>query len=300
MKNLKSLPIPVFLAGGQQASKTPILKLSIAKIGAIAILFTTQLLFAQEDTPKRIISLGPSITKALYLLRVQDKLIANTIYCVEPPEAKKKEKAGTAQKVSIEKVFRLEPDLVLATSLIDQRSTEKLRNLGLRVVTFSTPRNFNDICKQFLELSRLVGKEKEAKEIVARAENEAALIREKVKNLHKPKVLIQVGTRPLVVATGSYFINDYIEYAAGINIARDAKEGIYSREQVLKANPDVIIITTMGIAAEEEKKIWQKYAVLNAAKFNQIYIIDTDKITSPTPLTFVKALEEFADILHPE
>ena len=292
MKNLKSLPV-------RQAGKIPILKLSIAKIGIIVFLFTAQLLYAQEDASQRIISLGPSITKALYLLRVQEKLIANTVYCTDPPEAKKKEKVGTACKVNIEKVFRLEPDLVLATSLIDPRSTEKLKNLGLRVVTFSTPRNFNDICKQFLELSRLVGKEKEAKEIVRRAKNEAALTREKAKNLYKPKVLIQVGTRPLVVATGSYFVNDYIEFSGGINIAKDAKEGIYSREQVLKANPDVIIITTMGIAAEEEKRIWQKYEILNAVKNNQIYIIDTDKITSPTPLTFVKTLEEFVHILHP-
>jgi len=275
------------------------LKSKIAKIGIIVFLFTAQLLFAQEDAPKRIISLGPSITKALYLLRVQEKLIANTVYCIEPPEAKKKEKIGTAQKVNIEKVFYLEPDLVLATSLIDPRSTEKLKNLGLKVVTFSTPKDFNDICKQFLELSRLTGKEKEAKEIVKRAENEADLIREKVKNLYKPKVFIQVGARPLVVATGSYFVNDYIEFAGGINIAKDAKEGIYSREQVLKANPDVIIITTMGIAAEEEKKTWQKYEILNAVKNNQIYIIDTDKITSPTPESFVKTLKEFAHILHP-
>ena len=274
-------------------------KLSIEKVGIIALLFIAQSLFAQENFPQRIISLGPSITKALYLLRVQEKLIANTVYCADPPEAKKKEKVGTAQKVNIEKVFNLKPDLVLATSLIDLRSIEKLNNLGLRVITFSTPKNFNDICKQLLELGRLVDKENEAKEIVRGVENEAALIREKVKNLYKPKVLIQVGTRPLVVATGNYFVNDYIEFAGGINIAKDAKEGIYSREQVLKANPDVIIITTMGIAAEEEKRIWQKYEILNAVKNNQIYIIDTDKITSPTPLTFVKTLEEFVHILHP-
>jgi len=270
------------------------------KIGIIVFLFTAQLLFAQDDTPQRIISLGPSITKALYLLGVQNKLIANTIYCIEPLEAKKKEKVGTACQVNIEKVFRLAPDLVLATSLVDPRSTEKLKNLGVKVVTFSTPRNFDDICKQFLELSRLVGKEKEAKDVVREAENDVALIREKVKDLDKPKVLIQVGARPLVVATGNYFVNDYIEFAGGINIAKDAKEGIYSREQVLKANPDVIIITTMGIATEEEKRIWQKYQILNAVKNNQIYIIDTDKITSPTPLTFVKTLEEFVRILHPE
>lgn len=301
MENLKSLPVrPSVSPRGEQAGKIPILKLSIAKIGIIIFLFTARFLFAQEPAPKRIISLGPSITKALYLLRVQEKLIANTVYCVYPPEAKKKEKIGTAQKVNIEKVFHLEPDLVLATSLIDPRATEKLKNLGLKVVTFSTPRDFNAICEQFLELSRLVGKESRAKEIVRRAENEAALAREKVKNLHKPKVLIQVGTRPLVAATGNYFVNDYVEIAGGINIAKDAKEGIYSREQVLKANPDVIIITTMGIAAEEEKRIWQKYGILNAAKFNQIYIIDTDKITSPTPQSFAETIKEFVHILHPE
>lgn len=281
-------------------SQFPIPKLLIGKVGIIAFLFIVQSLFAQENIPQKIISLGPSLTKALYLLGVQDKLIANTIYCNDPPEAKMKEKIGTAQKVSIEKVFHLEPDLVLATALVDPRSTEKLENLGLKVVTFSTPTDFNDICEQFLELSRLVNKEKEAKEIITKAESEIALIRERVKDLNKPRVLIQVGTRPLVVATGCYFVNDYIEFSGGINIAKDVKEGIYSREQVLKENPDVIIIATMGIATEEEKKIWQKYEILNAVKNKQIYIIDTDKITSPTPQSFAETVKEFVHILHPE
>lgn len=272
----------------------------IGGIGAIAFLITAQLLFAQERPPKRIISLGPSITKALYLLGAQEKLVANTVYCIYPPEAREKEKVGTAQQVNIEKVFNLKPDLVLATSLVDPRSTEKLKDLGLRVVTFPTPKDFNEICKEFLDIGRLLGREKEAEEIVGRAQNKALLIKERFRNSNKPKVLVQVGTRPLVAATGSYFINDYIEFAGGINIAKDAKEGIYSREEVLRANPDCIIITTMGIATEEEKKVWQKYRTLNAVRFNQIYIIDTDKITSPTPMTFVKTVEEFAHILHPK
>ncbi|MFA4889830.1 MAG: helical backbone metal receptor [Candidatus Omnitrophota bacterium] len=248
--------------------------------------------------PKRIISLGPSITKGLYLLGVQDRLIANTIYCVDPPEAKNKEKIGTVVEVSIEKVFNLKPDLVLATSLTNPKARVKLKNLGVNVVTFSTLKDFNNICKQFLELGRLVDKENEAKEIVKSAENEVISIREKVKGLHKLKVFVQMGVRPLFAATGCYFVNDYIEFAGGINIAKEAREGIYSREQILKENPDVIIITTMGMAAEEEKRIWQKYETLSAAKSGRIYIIDTDEITSPTPQSFVKTLEDFVHILH--
>jgi iron complex transport system substrate-binding protein len=149
-----------------------------------------------------------------------------------------------------------------------------------------------------LELGKLVGKVKEAEKIVRNAENKTNSIKEKVKNLHHPKVLVQVGARPLFVATGRYFINDYIEFAGGINIAKGAKEGIYSREQVLKANPDVIIIVTMGIVGEEEKKIWEKYKTLNATKNDRIFIVDSYNFCNPTPVSFVETLEEIVEILH--
>jgi iron complex transport system substrate-binding protein len=265
-------------------------------IGLFLFLHSSALIYSEENYPQRIISLGSSITKALYLLGMEDKLIANTIYCTSPPQAKEKEKIGTAVKANIEKIFDLKPDLVLATPLTDPKAIEKLKSLGVKVVTFPTPKDFSDICKQFLELGKLTGKEKEAKRIVKNVEDKVASIKKKVEHLPRPKVLIQVGTKPLFAATGRYFVNDYIEFAGGINIAKEAKDGIYSREEVLKSNPDVIIITTM---VEEEKRVWQKYKTLSAAKNGWIYIIDADKLTSPTPVIFVNALEELVHIFHP-
>jgi iron complex transport system substrate-binding protein len=294
MKKLKIIPTPK--AWGQKSKVFLLLCLGVLVFWCANTLCGEP----QENYPQRIISLGPSITKGLYLLGVQDKLIANTAYCISPPEARKKEKIGTAVEVNVEKVFRIEPDLVLATSLTNPKAKEKLKNLGIKVVTFPAPRDFSQMCEQFLELGKLVGKEEEAEKIVKGARYKATSIKKKVKDLPKPKVLVQVGARPLFVATGQYFVNDYIEFAGGINIAKGAKEGIYSREQVLKANPDVIIITTMGIVAEEEKEVWQKYKTLSAVKNSRIYIIDTDRLTSPTPASFVKTLEEIVHILHPK
>ena len=227
-------------------------------------------------------------------------MIANTVYCISPSEARKKEKIGTVVKVNIEKVLNLEPDVVLATSLTNPEAKEKLKTLGIKVITFPAPKDFSQMCEQFLKLGRLVGKEKRAQEILRDAENKVSSVKEKVKGLSKPKVLIQVGTKPLFAATGRYFVSDYIELAGGVNVAKGAREGIYSREQVLKANPDVIIITTMGIAAEEEKKVWERYKDLSAVKKDRIYIIDTENLTSPTPPIFARTLEEIAHILHPE
>jgi iron complex transport system substrate-binding protein len=249
--------------------------------------------------PQRIISLGPSITEQLYLLEAQNRLVGCTVYCKRPEDAGSKEKVGTVIEVNIEKIVSLKPDLVLATSLTDPKAIQKLKNLGIRVITFPAPKSFSEICGHFVELGRIVGKEKEAEEIVYRAKKTVSSVKQKVKELPKPKVLVQVGAKPLWVAPKDSFVNDFIEIAGGINVGPSGKNGLYSREEVLKRNPDVIIITTMGIVGKEEKKIWQKYKTISAVRNNRIYIVDSDKLCSPTPVSFVETLEEMVNILHP-
>ena len=93
--------------------------------------------------------------------------------------------------------------------------------------------------------------------------------------------------------------DDYIEYAGGINIAADAASGIYSREEVLKRNPQVIVIVTMGIAGEKEAETWKTFNTIEAVKNNRIYIVDSYTYCSPTPNGFVKGLKELVMLLHP-
>jgi iron complex transport system substrate-binding protein len=249
--------------------------------------------------PQRIISLGPSLTEDLYLLGVEDRLVANTTYCKRPPEAEKKEKIGSVIEVNIEKIVSLEPDLILTTSLTNSKKIEKLKNLGIKVVDFPYAHNFSQLCDQFLELGQIVGRKKGAEEIVRQAECQVASINTSVEDLPKPKVFIQVGARPLFTAIEDSFIHNFIEFAGGINIASGVKSGLYSREKVLSQNPDVILIVTMGIVGEEEKEIWEKYGTLNAVKNSRIHIVDSNKVCSPTPISFVMVLREILDILHP-
>ncbi len=256
--------------------------------------------YSGEAHPQRIISLVPSVTEEIYLLNAEDKLVANTTYCIRPEEAKKKEKVGTIIIVNLEKIVQLEPDIVLVSSLIHPRTKKKLENLGIKVATFPQPKNFTGLSRQFTELARIVNKEQEAEKIAAVMKRKVGSVRKRVEGLEKPKVLMQIGANPLFVANKDSFINDFVELAGGINIARDAKTGLYSREEVLKRNPDVIIIVTMGIAGEKEKEIWQKFSTVSAVRDNRIHIVDSYRFCSPTPVTFVEALEEIVRMLHPE
>jgi ABC-type Fe3+-hydroxamate transport system substrate-binding protein len=252
-----------------------------------------------QGYPKRIVSLAPTITEQIYLLGAQDRLIANTVYCVVPPEAKQKEKVGTVIQANIEKIISLKPDLVLVSSLARPRQLRKLENLGILVVRFDYPKSFSEICQHFLRLGEIIGEGDKANKIIADAKREIKEIREKTGRLPKKKVFIQIGIKPLFTVTKDSFLNDYIEFCGGSNIALDEKSGVYSREKVLEWNPDVIIITTMGIAGEKEKESWEKYRSMAAVRNNNIHIVDPDKVCSPTPITFVEALKEIAEIIHP-
>lgn len=263
----------------------------------LLILFPCTFLYS-ESYPQRIISLAPSLTEGLFLLGVEDKLVGVTTYCLRPPDAQKKEKIGSLTSVDLEKIISLEPDLVLATSLTNPKTIEKLKNLKIKVVSFSPPKNFSQVCEQFLELGKVIGKEKRAEEIVSKARRKVELIKRKVKGLPGQRVFVQIGSRPLFAATKDYIVNDFIELAGGINVAYHSKSGLYSREKVLKDNPDVIIIVTMGIIGQNEKEIWENFRALKAAKNNRIYIVDSYKVCAPTPGSFPEGLEEIIKILY--
>ena len=256
--------------------------------------------YALQGRPKRIISLAPSVTEELYLLGVEDSLVGNTTYCVTPPEAVAKEKVGDITRINLEKIVSLKPDLVLATSLTNSKAIQKLKNLGIEVMIFPAPKNYAYLCDQFLTLGKAVGKEAEAKAIIAVSKEKVMAIKAVTAGLDKPKVFIEIGAKPLFTANRDYFINDFVDMAGGVNIAQDAKLGTYSREEVLRKNPDVIIIVMMGIAVGKEKEVWQKFKDLNAVRDNRIYVIDSRKVCSPTPVTFVETLNEIAGLLHPE
>jgi len=276
-------------------------KLWVKTVTSFILLFSYVCVFssyAQQNYPRRIISLGPSLTKELYLLGAGDKLIACTIYA--PAYAKNKRKVGTVINVNLEKTIELNPDLVLATSLTDPKEIKRLKQLGIRVVVFPQAKNFRNLCDQFLELANLIGKGRKAAGIVEKAKKEVEQIKIKAKNFKKSRVFIQVGANPLFTVTKHSFVNDFIEFAHSINIARDAGIGLYSREKVIEKNPDVIFIVTMGVGGAREKSVWQRYKEMNAVKNKRIYIIDSYKICSPTPVSFVNTLKEIAKILHPE
>lgn len=249
--------------------------------------------------PKRMISLIPSVTEELYLLGVEKNLIGCTTYCVRPEEAKNKERVGNNLVINIERVVRLKPDLVFVAEYTDHKILKRLQQFSIPVKMFPTPKSFGEICDAFLDLGAVVGRTRRALEIIRKIKMKVRHIRDRARKKEKVRVFFQLGGNPLFGATGISFTNDYIEFAGGINIIKDAGKGIISREQVIRKNPEVILIVDMGIKARTARTAWKKFSALSAVKKNRIYIVDANKYCLPSPSSFLETLEEVALLFHP-
>ena len=250
--------------------------------------------------PARIVSLSPAITESLYLLGLKDNIAGVTTYCNRPQEAKTKPVIGTVIEPDIEKIVKLRPDLVLAMGLTNPKVLTKMRSLGLKVLTYEIPDAFSGICDMFLKMGNATGTAPEARRIVDTARSEVDSIRKKTARLKKPRVLIELGTKPFFVATKDFFVNDYLDFAGALNVFRDAPSGSVGREEAIVRNPDVIFIVTMGLSGDNERQVWKRYSSVNAVKNGRIYVVDSNDICSPTPVSFARSLKHIAGLLHPD
>ncbi len=255
------------------------------------------------SAPQRIVSLGPIITEMIYLLKADQQLIADTNYCIVPDDAKNKEKIGSMIEMNVEKIVSMRPDLVLASPLSKEKQLSMLENLGVRVWRIPNPKTFFEICQLTMNMGEILGKAENARSVIDTAKKNVDAILSVTRNLPKKRVFMQIGIKPLHTASRDTFLNEYIEYAGGINIASLEKTGVYSREKVLKENPDVIFITTMGsaeTAGEQEKETWMQYPSLKTTKNKEIYVLDSYLVCSPTVDKFARTVKKIAQVLHPE
>jgi len=257
------------------------------------IIIFSYLLFLplSAQSPQRIVSLVPSITKQLYDLGIENRIVGCTSYC------RAKDKAGvsvvaSAIQVNVEKTLMLKPDLVIVSSLTNKKTIDTFKKMGLRTLYFEAPKSYDDLCRQFVRLAEVCGVKEKAENIVRTQKSRLQNIIKDIPKGEKPVIFIQIGANPLWTVIDDSFMGDYIRFLGGVNLAAGLKSGSINRESVLIENPDIIFITTMGTISDQEKRTWLNYKTLKAVKNNKIFILDADKTNAPSVIDFVDVLEE--------
>ena len=262
--------------------------------------------FAETIPPvrPRYISLAPSTTEILFALGMDDEIAGVSTFCNYPPKAKTKENVGNFSNPNIEKILSLKPDYIFCTGLEQAPIVAELKRLGLKVY-ISDPRNIKELMESISDMGRITGKDKEAQELIrdtqAQIDNIAALVKLIPEN-KRLKVFIEIFDDPLTTAGRGTFIDELITMAGGINIAGYTKRAytIFSQEEVIKRNPDCIIIAYMG--KEKPAKLMLKrfaWDSISAVKNNRLYNdIDPDTLLRPGPRVALGIKEIYARLYN--
>ncbi len=243
----------------------------------------------EDQTELRIVSLVPSYTKEIIYLGMKDHIVGATSYC-DISKENKNLIVGSAVEINEEKILLLKPDVVFASGLIKEKSIQILKQNGINVQFLGKKASFDDLCEQFVQLGKIIGKEKEAQQYVNQANKRVDSLKALVPEQEiKPKVFFQLGANPIAAVIPNSFMDDYISFASCVNIFHDLDKIIVNRESILLRDPDYIIISSMGNVGLQEKEIWESYKDLSATKNGQIFIVKS--ATMPTIFDFVDNFE---------
>lgn len=254
-----------------------------------------------NTVPQKVITLAPSLTEILFELNLGDRIVGNSKFCNYPDEAKSIKNVSDMMTIDYETVLKLKPDLILiSTAGNTKQSYEKLKEFGIPIFA-TNPRSYDDIKDSFQRIAGIFNKKDTAKTIIRNWDKRIEMINRKVETLDRKKILFLVSLKPLMPAGDDTFINEIININRMINIAEKLgkRYPIISREEVLKENPDYILIPPHGQQVNNLLDLYPEWTKINAVKNNNVSKAVEDIYFRPGP-RFVNAVENLFNLLHPE
>lgn len=250
--------------------------------------------------PNRIVSAAPSATELAFAVGLGDELVAVDMFSNFPPEAKSKPSIGSYVDPDLESIVGADPDLVLVT---DVHLAELVPALEAREVPalVLNAKNLDGVYLDLLLLGRVSGEEDRAAEVVDELRERVAKVEQALAGAPLVRTFVELDPTLFTAGPGT-FLDDLIRRAGGTNIAAGATTAYpqLSAEEVVRANPEVIILTdeVLGVSPDAVRAR-QGWAEVSAVANDRIAVVDPDIVTRPGP-RIVDALEQIAHILHPD
>ena len=221
---------------------------------------------------QRIVSLAPHTTELLFAAGAGHQLVGVSEYSDFPAAAKQIPSVGGSGQLDIERIVSLKPDLIVAWgSGNNRRQLARLRKLGLTVFE-SEPRSFEAIADSLERLGKMVGRDE--------GRLQAQQFRQQVQTLEKQyagrspiTVFYQIWSTPLMTLNDAHIVSHAIKLCGGVNVFGQLKPLVptISREAVLTANPDMIIVSDeKGNGLER----WRSFKRMQAVVSGNLMTID--------------------------
>ena len=238
---------------------------------------------------QRVISLAPHATELVYAAGGGAKLVGTVTYSDYPPAAQAVPRVGDNKALDLERIAALKPDLIVVWRHGNaERQTDALRALHIPLF-FSEPKHLDDVATSLRQLGTLLGTAPVADAAAASFSRDIAALRARYAARAPVTMFFQVWDRPLTTLNGAHLFNDVIALCGGRNVFAALKPLAPSvtDEAVLAADPEAIVTTSAGATRSDAPlpslARWRAWPALTAVARNNLFAIDGDLLTRPSP-----------------
>lgn len=275
-----------------------------APVSAITVTDDSNTTITLTAAPSRIVSLSPSNTEILAALGLSDRIAGITDVCDYPPEVKNKTRIGGYSAISIEKVAAAQPDLVVASDLTPKETVQKIRGLGIPVMVVA-PKDIDHVLRDIRLVGNVTGADTEADALAENLSLRIAAAFPPAAGKNRPTIAHVVWHEPLYVSGSNTLQDDVMAHAGGMNVFAGKRGwGTVSLENLLMANPDIIIVNGGGGMDSSQRDVIleefmtnPQYASLAAVRNGHVYAVNADILSRPGP-RLADAAEEVSCIIR--
>ena len=227
-----------------------------------------------EQPARRVVTLSPSLAEIVFAIGGGDRLVGVSSYSDDPPEALQIPVVSSPGRIDAERLQMLRPDLI-----IGWRSGNPMRDIarlkrGSVPVFMTEPKNLADISRITRAIGMLLGLEDAAVAVAGRFDDAIASVA-----MHSPSsvsVFVEIWHKPMLTVSGGHLMSDILRICGATNVFANIPTltARVSAEQLLVANPALLIVSGTVDAAPATIERWRSFKTIKAVRDQRIVIID--------------------------
>ncbi len=231
--------------------------------------------------PQRIVTLLPALTESVCALGACNRLVGVDRYSNSPEQVKALPQVGGGLDPNVEAIVALKPDAVLLAK--SSRVTQRLEALGVKVLVLE-PKNHADVRRVLDKLDQVLGTHDAPKVwrvIDASVSAAAQSLPARTKGL---RVYFEVNSTPYAAGESS-FIGETLTRLGVKNIV-PAALGPFPKlnpEYVVRANPDLIMVSVRSAQGLEQRPGWASIRAVREGRICRFDAAQSDVLVRPGP-----------------
>ncbi len=204
--------------------------------------------------PNRIICLVPSLSELLYSLKLKEKVVGISKFCIHPEEwHKEKVKVGGTKKVNFKIIKQLQPDLIIANK--EENNEEDIKLLSQNYpVWVSDINSFDDALHAIEWIGEITDSEKEAQKLIFFIHKSWSYL--SPFDLRKRSCVYLIWNDPIMLAGKKTYINDILSRINFENLEEKTRYPIRSIEDLIKLKPEYLFLSSEPFPFTEKHRLY--------------------------------------------